>query len=119
MKNGQEGLTAGLEGHIARTHDAGQRWTFEQIEVDVPLVDPLFAVTEMPDGTGWAVGSAGEVVRKDPGEAAWHRAKIGQDVLTWLRAISFADDKHGWMAGGYGLIFRTTDGGKTWLPSQG
>ena len=49
----------------------------------------------------------------------WRRAKLGQDVLTWLRGMSFSDPQHGWMVGGFGLIFRTTDGGKTWLPSQG
>ena len=88
-------------------------------EVDYPLVDPLFRVLELPDGSGWAVGAAGEVVRHQPGETAWKRAKLGQDVLTWLRGLSFSDQQNGWMVGGYGLIYRTTDGGKTWLPSQG
>jgi photosystem II stability/assembly factor-like uncharacterized protein len=119
MTSPEQGLAVGLEGHVARTRDGGQRWGFDQVEVDVPLVDPLFAVTELPDGTGWAVGSAGEVIRKEAGATSWKRAKIGQDVLTWLRAISFSDPQHGWMVGGYGLIFRTTDGGKSWLPSQG
>src|SRR5207249_426890 len=112
-------LAAGLEGHIARTADGGQRWSFDQIEVDYPLVDPLLRVTELPDGSGWATGLAGEVVRREPGETAWRRAKLGQDVLTWLHGISFSDQQHGWLVGGYGLIYRTTDGGKSWLPSQG
>jgi photosystem II stability/assembly factor-like uncharacterized protein len=33
--------------------------------------------------------------------------------------LDFSDQQHGWMVGGFGLIFRTTDGGKTWLPAQG
>ena len=70
-------------------------------------------------GSGWAVGAAGEVMRHQPGETAWKRAKLGQDVLTWLRGLSFSDQQNGWLVGGYGLIYRTTDGGKTWLPSQG
>ena len=119
MQDPQRGLAAGIEGHLARTNDGGQRWTFEQIEVEYPLVDPLFRVLELPDGSGWAVGAAGEVVRRQPGETAWKRAKLGQDVLTWLRGLSFSDQQNGWMVGGYGLIYRTTDGGKTWLPSQG
>src|SRR5438034_488517 len=104
---------------LTSTSDGGQRWTFEQIEVEYPLVDPLFRVLELPDGSGWAVGAAGEVMRHQPGETAWKRAKLGQDVLTWLRGLSFSDQQNGWMVGGYGLIYRTTDGGKTWLPSQG
>ncbi len=119
MIDGQRGLAAGIEGHIARTDDGGQRWSFEQIEVEYPLVDPLFRVIQLPNGDAWAVGAAGEVVRRQPGETAWKRAKLGQDVLTWLRGLSFSDENNGWLVGGYGLIYRTTDGGKSWLPSQG
>ncbi|MFN8545754.1 MAG: YCF48-related protein [Candidatus Binatia bacterium] len=121
VKSADAAVAVGLEGHIARTVDGGQRWGFDAIDVDknVPLVDPIFDVFEVAGGSGWAVGAAGEVMRRDPGETAWKRAKLGQDVLTWLRAVSFADPQRGWMVGGYGLIFRTTDGGKSWLPAQG
>jgi photosystem II stability/assembly factor-like uncharacterized protein len=118
--DGQQAVASGLEGHVARTTDGGARWTFDKIDAgDVPLVDPIYDVTQLPDGTSWGVGAAGEVIRKGPADPAWTRAKIGQDVLTWLRAIDYSDERHGWMVGGFGLIFRTTDGGKTWLPSQG
>ena len=119
MSTAQAGVAVGLEGRIARTSDGGQRWTFDSVDVDVPLVDPLFKVVEQPDGSAWAAGAAGEVMRREPGETAWKRAKLGQDVLTWLHGISFSDAQNGWLVGGYGLIFRTTDGGNSWLPSQG
>jgi photosystem II stability/assembly factor-like uncharacterized protein len=118
MVSRTEGFAVGLEGRVARTTD-GERWTFDPVEVDYPLVDPLFRVVQLPDGTAWAVGAAGEVVRRRMGEAAWTRAPLGQDVLTWLQGISFSDAQHGWLVGGYGLIFRTTDGGAHWLPSVG
>src|SRR5207247_1709239 len=47
-KDQQQALAAGLEGHIARTSDGGQRWSFEQIEGECPLGDPLLRVTELP-----------------------------------------------------------------------
>jgi photosystem II stability/assembly factor-like uncharacterized protein len=119
MVDNQRGTAAGIEGHIARTTDGGQHWGFDKIEVEYPLVDPLFEVLELPNGDGWASGAAGEVMRHQAGETSWKRAKLGQDVLTWLRGISFSDQQHGWLVGGFGLIYRTTDGGKTWLPSQG
>jgi photosystem II stability/assembly factor-like uncharacterized protein len=117
-KSPTEAVGSGLEGHIARTTD-GQHWAYDPVEVDVPLLDPLFRIVEQEDGTGWAVGAAGEVLHRAPGESAWKRAKLGQDVLTWLRGISFSDPQNGWMVGGFGLVYRTTDGGKSWLPSQG
>ncbi len=119
MTNGEKGVAVGLEGRIARTTDGGKRWAFDEADVDVPLVDPLFKVVEQPDGSAWAAGAAGEVMKRDAGETAWKRAKLGQDVLTWLHGMSFSDQQNGWLVGGYGLIFRTTDGGKSWLPSQG
>jgi len=119
MTDAQKGVAAGIEGHVARTTDGGQRWAFDQLDVEYPLIDPLFRIVELQNGDGWAVGAAGEVVRRQPGETAWKRAKLGQDVLTWLRGLSFSDAQNGWLVGGFGLIYRTTDGGKSWLPSQG
>lgn len=119
VKSASEAVTAGLEAHIASTRDTGKTWAYETINAgDVPLVDPMFDIVEFADGSGWAVGAAGEVLKRDP-TTGWARAKIGQDVLTWLRALSFSDQQNGWIVGGFGLIFRTTDGGKSWLPSQG
>ena len=119
MMDAQRGVASGIEGHIARTSDGGQKWAFDELELEYPLIDPLFRVVELPNGDAWAVGAAGEVVRRPPGEAKWKRAKLGQDILTWLRGLSFSDEKNGWLVGGFGLIYRTTDGGKNWLPSQG
>jgi photosystem II stability/assembly factor-like uncharacterized protein len=116
----QHASACGIEGHIARTSDGGVEWAYDPLDVgDIKMQDPLFDLREFPDGSGWAVGAAGEIFRRAAGETSWKRANIGQDVLTWLRAIDFSDPQNGWMVGGFGLIFRTTDGGKTWLPSQG
>jgi photosystem II stability/assembly factor-like uncharacterized protein len=120
VEDGQRAIAAGIEGHIARTNDGGTVWTYDALDVgEIKMQDPLFDLQEFPDGSGWAVGAAGEIFRREAGEQSWKRANIGQDVLTWLRALDFSDQQNGWMVGGFGLIFRTTDGGKTWLPTQG
>ena len=120
VQDGQHAAASGIEGHIARTNDGGIQWSYDPLDVgDIKMQDPLFTLREFPDGSGWAVGAAGEIFRREPGERSWKRANIGQDVLTWLRGLDFFDEQNGWMVGGFGLIFHTTNGGKTWLPAQG
>jgi photosystem II stability/assembly factor-like uncharacterized protein len=43
----------------------------------------------------------------------WEAKAITGNGFT-LKAISFADALHGWVVGGYGLLLRTSDGGKSW-----
>jgi photosystem II stability/assembly factor-like uncharacterized protein len=80
---------------------------------------PAVQRAPVPDGRRGPQGSAGEVVHREPGRDTWTRAKLGQDVPHVAPRPQLLDKDHGWMVGGYGLIYRTTDGGKTWLPSQG
>jgi photosystem II stability/assembly factor-like uncharacterized protein len=115
--NNQEGLAAGLEGHIAHTHDGGNTWAFDKIDEAIAIEDPLYAPFLFPDGRGWAVGSGGEVVNKDPGDVPWKRAKLGMRLFTWLRGVDFYDQNNGWIVGGFGTILKTKDGGKTWTPN--
>lgn len=117
--NAQEGIAAGLEGRIARTHDGGATWAFDTIDTKYPLDDPLYSPFLFPDGKGWAIGAGGEVITINPGEAQWQRAPLGMRLFTWLRGIDFVDHNNGWIVGGFGTILRTKDGGKTWTPSIG
>jgi photosystem II stability/assembly factor-like uncharacterized protein len=112
-------VAAGLDARLASTADAGATWGWEKIESSYPLLDPFFDVHLFPDGSGWAIGAAGQVVRRAAGETTWRTADLGQPIFTWLRGMSFLDQKNGWLVGGYGLILHTTDGGETWLPCLG
>jgi len=118
MIDARHGLVAGLDGKVARTED-GVRWAFDKMQLDYPIVDPLFTPVLFQDGTGWAIGAAGEVVRLDTAGGAWRRAKLGMEILTWLRGMSWVDQQNGWIVGGLGLILHTKDGGQTWMPSFG
>jgi photosystem II stability/assembly factor-like uncharacterized protein len=115
--NRQEGVAAGLEGSIVRTHDGGTTWAFETIDEEVKVLDPLYAPFIFPDGTGWVIGSGGEVMTIRPGQEVWKRADLGMRLYTWLRGIDFFDPNNGWIVGGFGTILKTKDGGKTWTPS--
>jgi photosystem II stability/assembly factor-like uncharacterized protein len=115
------GLVAGLDGTVAKTTDGGVNWKFQEFEIDpqLPLIDPMFQPFMMKDQTGWALGAAGNVVRQAALNEPWRRPKMGMELLSWLRGVDFFDAEHGWMVGGYGLILRTTDGGKSWIPCVG
>jgi photosystem II stability/assembly factor-like uncharacterized protein len=116
MIDAQHGVAAGLDGKIARTTD-GTTWKFEKMKLAYPIVDPLFNPMLFPDNTGWAIGAAGEVVRLATPGGEWQRAKLGMEVVTWLRGMSWIDKQNGWIVGGFGLILHTKDGGQTWIPS--
>lgn len=118
MVDAQHGSVAGLDGRIAHTED-GVTWKFHQMQLDYPIVDPLFNPMGFADGSGWAIGAAGEVVRLDTAAGAWRRVRLGMEVFTWLRGMSWLNQRDGWIVGGFGLILHTTDGGQTWLPSLG
>jgi photosystem II stability/assembly factor-like uncharacterized protein len=118
MIDAQHGLVAGLDGKLAGTQD-GATWQFQQMKLSYPIVDPLFNPILFADGTGWAIGAAGEVVRLATADGEWQRAKLGMEVVTWLRGMSWIDQQNGWIVGGFGLILHTKDGGQTWIPSLG
>ena len=118
MTDAQHGLVAGLDGKLAGTQD-GITWKFEKMKLSYPIVDPLFDPILFADGTGWAIGAAGEVVRLAAPDGEWQRTKLGMEVVTWLRGMSWLDQQNGWIVGGLGLILHTKDGGQTWIPSLG
>src|SRR5438876_852445 len=136
----QHAWISGQDGVILHTEDGGKTWQKQESNAIFQDTDGsktqlyLFGLHALDQDHAWAVGDrsiltstvdggktwrARKVVRREPGEAAWRGAKLGQDGLTWRHGISFSDQQHGWLVGGYGLIYRTTDGGKSWLPSQG
>jgi photosystem II stability/assembly factor-like uncharacterized protein len=114
----RRGAAAGLDARIAETSDGGATWAWQKVESPYPLLDPFFEVRLFPDGSGWAIGAAGQVVRREPGQGGWRTADLGQPVFTWLRGMFFLDRQNGWLVGGYGLILHTTDG-EMWLPCFG
>lgn len=44
--------------------------------------------------------------------AQWIEKDIGS--MSWFRSINFTNDGNGWIVGGKGTIYRTTDNGSTW-----
>lgn len=60
-----------------------------------------------------AVGDHGTVMLSDDGGGHFRQAR-SVPTRAVLTAVSFADGQHGWAAGHWGTIIKTSDGGETW-----
>lgn len=74
---------------------------------------------------GWAVGDRGAIWQTLDGGRHWRLQRVEVDCR--LESISFGDERHGWIAGGWtepftgvsrGVLLRTADGGRHWHPER-
>jgi photosystem II stability/assembly factor-like uncharacterized protein len=135
---GQRLVAACERGVILLSDDAGASWRQAKVPVSVTLTAVAF-----PTATGgWAAGHAGVVLHTDDAGESWTKQLDGvtaarlafeaaaaghnSPLQTRMRQLladgpdkpfldlHFDDDRHGFVAGAYGLLFGTDDGGTTW-----
>ncbi len=104
-------------GHLWQTKDSGNSWTLLtqfRMKSDVFLAKQLYFID---DRHGWFVG-AWTVLRTVDGGISWEEGvpakalPLGQ----WNPyRCHFINPNVGWLADSAGKIFRTRDGGKTWI----
>ncbi|HET6351713.1 MAG TPA: YCF48-related protein [Coriobacteriia bacterium] len=77
-----------------------------------PQGNSLRATTWIDANNGWAVGTAGVVLKTSDGGRSW----IAQDARTTrdLFGSTFVDASTGWVVGASGLVEKTLDGGTSW-----
>lgn len=106
-----------VTGAVMRTADGGATWTAvtpssKQIPNDIFFVDA---------NRGWLVGATeddagepgpSEVLTTADGGTTWQSLA---KAPTSLRGVQFADAQTGWAVGAAGKVYRTTDGGATWV----
>ncbi len=108
----RHGWAVGKGGLILASSDGGAHWTVRHR--DAPDVC-LLGVTASGARSALAVGNArsgalGIIEATTDGGATWQTRYAGPDVL---RAVAFADARHGWAVGSTGIL-ATTDGGVHW-----
>ncbi|MFT3666929.1 WD40/YVTN/BNR-like repeat-containing protein [Piscinibacter sp.] len=143
---GQRMVAAGLRGRIVFSDDAGQTWTQAQVPVETDLVAIHFAtpthgfavghrgvVLESNDaGAHWVRRFAGQQLNEvaqrfyqaqnpTPDSAAAKALAgasraIEQDSVPSLLDVWFESERSGTLVGTFNTIFRTEDGGRTWVP---
>jgi photosystem II stability/assembly factor-like uncharacterized protein len=117
--NANLGWMSGAPGGIYQSSDGGQTW--RQLDEMRPLyLDSVYFVSERE---GWAVGwkygaenesrRQGVVLRTFDGGLSWQPLQVGNNE-TFFNQIYFADTQHGWLVA-RDNIYRTTDGGASWL----
>ena len=132
----KHGWAVGRRGFVIGTKDGGETWVRQK----TPRFPPrhLFAVDAIDENTAWIVGDWGTRYRTRDGGETWEDLsflvdeehpvfqylseeeieayargeKVYDDV--YLNDLQFLDQQRGWIAGEYGMIFYTVDGGETW-----
>jgi photosystem II stability/assembly factor-like uncharacterized protein len=123
--NENEGWAVGDEGVVWHTLDGGERWDPQTSAVKASLRSVQFLTPTV----GWLVGreeqvhgSTGVVLFTANGGLKWER--LAASTLPGLNQVKFLSPTTGIAAGdGTDLypsgVFRTIDGGRTWLPVKG
>lgn len=113
-----KGWVAGDSGIILRTTDGGATWAGQHSGISDAIVD-IFMVNER---RGWAVAPwyvdttiYTNILSTTNGGDTWQVRYWEGEYLT---SVYFRDSLVGWMSSGLSRIFRTTDGGSTWMEAD-
>ncbi len=102
------GFVAGQE-KIFKTINSGESW----YTVSDTNENDIEAIHFPHQSTGWAVGDEGLVLKTTDGGESWYVKDIG--TQNYLVDVYFIDILHGWTISD-DTVYRTTNGGVTWIP---
>jgi photosystem II stability/assembly factor-like uncharacterized protein len=128
---GSQVWISGQEGLILHSSDGGKTWQKQESGTKVYL----FSIFFLDENHGFAVGDKSMLAETTDGGKTWQARKIEtpneggaggeadaeaalaiQDPIFY--DIRFADPKVGWIAGEFGHLLKTSDGGQTWTAQQ-
>ncbi len=138
------GWIVGQAGTVLHTKDGGETWQAQDAgaymgddcreskgEGDNCNLAPLFSLSVVDAKTAIAIGDRSTVARTDDGGKTWNVYTMKPEGLDQmdlnsllafedpvLYDIQFFDGDNGFVVGEFGKIFRTRDGGKTWVEKQ-
>ncbi len=125
---GSDGWIVGKSSLVLHSGDGGRTWKPQKSAC--PAEKHLFNVQAIDAKTVWAVGDWGAIEFTRDGGETWENKSLGtftiktestggrvQNTITSdviLYDVSFPDPKHGYIAGEFGTLLATEDGGETW-----
>jgi len=101
------GWVAGNSGYLIKTIDGGVNWTIQNSGTITTLEDIYF---KNPN-EGWCVGGA--IIYTADGGSNWNTQLNG--TINQQFSVSFIDDNTGWTCGNNGTVYKTTNGGITFI----
>ena len=106
------GVAVGHDAVILRTTDGGESWAmvYSAPDDEAPLFDAWFADAD----NGVAIGAYGSHLRTTDGGESWEFEPIG-DTDWHLHEIARAGDGKLFMAAEAGMVYRSDDGGASWI----
>lgn len=120
-------VITGQKGLAIKSTDKGATWQPLQTGTKRELLSVSFATAQV----GVAVGDFGTMIRTEDGGTTWSKVPLPSnfalpedvaeivepgDVL--LYDVEFPTPDQGWAVGEFGVIFATSDAGKTWTMQQ-
>ncbi len=103
------GFIVGMDGKIYKTTDAGNYWNLYQSPRYQPLHDVVMLTAQKALCCGGDGYKTGYIYSTYDGGEHWSIDTFPME----FRSLFFTDDETGFVAG-YGVIFKTTDGGTEW-----
>lgn len=104
------GWACGIGGIIFKTIDGGTNWVAQVSGTTDTLADVFF----FSDTVGWIAAHVDKILLTTDGGATWDTIALPTINKNFF-AIYFIDADNGIICGDGGFIFRSTDGGNTWL----
>ncbi len=95
-------------GHFYQTENGGYYWRFK----GRPITSQLYSVSFLNQEHGIILGNRTIMTTTDGGNT-WSYWDIGRNAI--LNDVQLIDSLNGVVVGEYGIILRSSDGGKSWL----
>jgi photosystem II stability/assembly factor-like uncharacterized protein len=122
--DGRTAWIAGKEGIVYGTRDAGATWTLSRTGSTRHIFTLQFPTPER----GHGAGDFGAMIHTEDGGRSWSAQQVPPSVElpasaidigvdrgdVNLYALSYGDPDHAWLAGEFGIVMASTDGGRTW-----